>query len=411
MKYLNPFVLTAFAFLSFSLLDNSVPTINNDAADFNTSGYIFTVNVSKINSEYSEIPSAVFRGKLVLTSTKKIGAIGNGIDEHTDQPYSDLFCTDINLKRDELSQPILFSRILNTRGNEGQVAFSLDEYTIYYTRSERDNSANYQLYKADLKKDSYGKWINHTLLNITSEAYSVENPHMSADGQFLYFSSNMEGGFGGFDIYKALVNEDGTLSEPINLGRTINTEEDEKYPHTTKSGKEIFFSSKGHDSQGGFDIFISNNYRNLNYTEPRNLGIKINSIRDDIAFMLLNDEKGVFSSNAGNLGQRFNMYQFNAQAIYQELEGIVVKEDGNVLPNTIVILHDSDGKEVERQLTGRDGTYNFKIRPFEAYHLTTVKAGYRDAMVQFQSDNANSDVAYREVLKLAAKENPGRIKS
>ncbi|WP_296317170.1 TolB family protein [Winogradskyella sp. UBA3174] len=409
MKPTLTLVLTLFTFFFFSTVSTD-PINDKKPSDANESGYIFDVNVSKINSDYSEIPSAVFRNKLVLVSSKKIGAIGNGRDKNTKLPYYNLFCTDIN-KGADLTQPLLFSRILNTKGNEGQVSFSPDQFTIYYTNSKRKNSTNYQLYKANLKPNSNGKWINQKPLDISSEDYSIENPHVSGDGNFLYFSSNMEGGFGGFDIYKAFIRNDGTISEPINLGRTINTEEDEKYPHTSKSGSELFFSSKGHDSQGGFDIFISNNHRNLNYTQPRNLGVKINSIRDDIAFVLIDKNRGVFSSNTGNLGQRFNMYRFNARAIYQNLEGIVVKEDGKAIPNTMVILYDSSGKEVERQITGRDATYSFKIRPFEGYHLKTIKAGFEDAMVEFQSKNVDTDVAFNEVLKLSSKVKIDRTKS
>jgi len=367
----------------------------------NRSGYTFTVDVSKINSKYSEIPSAIFRNKLVIVSSKKIGAIGNGIDKNTKQPYSNLFCTDID-GSDQFSLPILFSRFLNSKGNEGQVSFSPDEHTIYYTRSERKNSSNYKLYKAELKKDSYGKWINNTLLSVSGEDFSIETPYVSADGKFLYFSSNMEGGYGGFDLYKALIQKDGSLTEPINLGNIVNTEKDEKYPFVSRNGKELFFSSKGHNSQGGFDIFISNNQRNLNYTEPRSLGRKINSTKDEIAFTLINEDKGVFSSDEDNMRKRFNMYRFNARAIYQNLEGIVVTEDNKILPNTIVVLYDDNDKELERQMTGKNASYSFKIRPFENYHLKALKDGFNEVVVEFKSNENVMDLAFKENLKLSS---------
>lgn len=396
-------MLTVFVFVAYFAFNTTDPKSNDTVADLNESGYIFDVNVTQINSKYSEIPSAVFRNKLVLVSSKKIGAIGNGIDKNTNQPYTNLFCTDIEKGNIELSTPILFSRILNSKGNEGQVSFSPNQYTIYYTRSERDNSANYQLYKARLEYGSYGNWTNHKLIKFSSKDYSVENPHVSTDGKFLYFSSNMEGGFGGFDLYRVSIETDGTLGDPINLGGTVNTDKDEKYPHTSKDGKELFFSSKGHNGQGGYDIFISNNIRDFEYSKPRNLGIKMNSIRDDIAFTLINDSKGVFSSNAGNVGQRFNMYKFNAKAIYQDLEGVILEENGEILPNTIVVLYDSKGNEIERQLTGKDAAYIFKIRPFEEYQLKTIKAGYEDAIVEFKSNNTKIDFAFKENLKLSSK--------
>ncbi|WP_299126761.1 hypothetical protein [uncultured Winogradskyella sp.] len=392
-------VVLVGVYLPFSTIDGTAKT--KKIATYNNSGYLFDVNVTKINSEYSEIPAAVFRDKLVIVSSKKIGAIGNGTDETTGLPYTNLFCSDIVKSNSDFSTPILFSRILNTRGSEGQVSFTPDEHTIFYTRSKRKNAANYQLYSAQLEKDSYGNWKDHTPAIFNSEAHSIENPHVSTDGKFLFFSSNMEGGLGGFDLYKAPLSKNGTLGTPINLGPTINTELDEKYPHTSKDGGELFFSSKGHSSQGGFDIFITNIYGELDYSEPRNLGIKINSIRDEVAFTLLDNDKGVFSSNEGNDGMRFNMYKFNARAIYQDLEGIIFDKEDNTLPNITVVLYDNKGNEIERQTTGKDATYRFKIRPFEQYKIKTIKNGYEDAVVSFKSTDTKLNLAYKEDLKLS----------
>ncbi|MFP4847090.1 TolB family protein [Winogradskyella sp. PE311] len=392
-------VFILFTYTSVNI-SNSNKTIA--IADFNDSGYLFDVNVTKINSEYSEIPSAVFRNKLVIVSSKKIGAIGNGTDEYTKLPYTNLFCSDLANNNKDFSTPILFSRMLNSRGNEGQVSFSPDQHTIYYTKSKRRNSNNFQLYVAQLEKDSYGKWKNHRPMTFNSEDYSVENPHVSSDGNFLYFSSNMEGGLGGFDIYRAQISEDGSLGTPINLGPTVNTDLDEKYPHTSKDGDELFFSSTGHNGQGGYDIFIANNYGELNYSQPRNLGIKINSIRDDIAYTLIDEDNGVYSSNAGNTGQRFNMYKFNARAIYQDLEGVIFEENNEIIANITVVLYDNKGNEIERQTTGKDATYRFKIRPFEQYQIKTLKNGYENAVVTFQSMESKLNIAYKEDLKLSS---------
>ncbi|WP_422106055.1 TolB family protein [Winogradskyella sp.] len=399
MKTTSYVLLSALLFCTYTF-DKTDPS-NSKIDDFNDSGYIFNVNVTKINSQYSDIPSAVFRDKLVFVSSKKIGAIGSGKDKVTNLPYTNLFCTDISNNNGDFSVPILFSRILNSRGNEGQVSFSPDQHTIYYTKSKRKNSENYQMYLATLEKDSYGNWVNHTPLNFNSDEHSVETPHVSYDGQYLYFSSNMEGGFGGFDIYKAKINSNGSVGAPVNLGPTINTEMDEKYPHTSLDGGELFFSSNGHEGQGGFDIFISNDYGNMEYATPRNLGIIVNSLRDDIAFTLINEDNGVFASNAGNVGQRFNMYKFNARAIYQNLEGIIFKENDEILADITVSLYDNNGNELERQVTGKDGIYRFKVRPFVSYQIKTSKEGYEDGVIIFQSKDTNLNLAYKEDLELS----------
>jgi hypothetical protein len=370
------------------------PVKNIIVDELNESGYVFDVNVSRINSKYSEIASAVFRDKLVIVSSKKIGALVTNIDNVTNEPFTDLFCMDIK-KNSDFSSPLLFSRILNTKANEGQVAFSLDGDVIYYTRSKRENT-NYKLFMATLEKGSHGKWKNHIELAISSNDYSVENPHVSSDGKFLYFSSNMPGGFGGFDLYKAMIHKDGSLEKPINLGSFVNSSFDEKYPHTSSEGKELYYSSKGFNSIGGYDIFISNLSKG-DYSKPRNLGYAINSIKDDIGFMIINNNTGVFSSNKKHTTNGFNIYHFKAEAIYRELQGVVVTEDNRILPNSTVVLLNDEGVEVERQTTSIDASYRFKIKAFGDYKLVAIKEGFEDYKLPFDSEENQ----LRAVLRLA----------
>ena len=401
MKSAMHAVISAFMFCTYIFIGSTNPSNNPKIDDLNKSGYAFTVKVSKINSKYSEMASTVFRDKLIIVSSKKIGGLGNGIDQRTQEPYTDLFCMDINQDR-ELSYPILFSRILNTKANEGHVAFSKDENIVYYTRSTRENSANYKLYMAVLEEGSYGNWTNHIELAVSSDDYSVENPHMSSSGDYIYFSSNMQGGFGGFDLYRAKVYEDGSLGQPENLGNSINTNEDEKYPHTSYNDEELYFSSKGHKAIGGFDIFIANKFKD-NYSNTRNLGITINSEKDEISFLFIDKNTGVFSSNKDNNTGSYNLYHFQSEAIYQDLEGIVINEDGKILPNATVVLLDNEGNELERQIIGADASYNFRIKAFHNYQLKAVKDGFKDYVKELKTENVNTDIAFKAILKLSSK--------
>lgn len=396
MKY-TLHVLCALMFCTYSFYDKTNPVEPTKVDALNKSGYAFEVEVSKINSDYSEIASAMFRNKLVIVSSKKIGGLGSGKDPKTKEPYTDLFCLDVK-GTNSFSQPFLFSRILNTKANEGQVSFSPDEHTIYYTRSERGSEDTYKMYKANLKKNSQGKWINETELSISSDDYSVENPHVSADGKFLFFSSNMKDGYGGYDIYMARINKDGTIGSYVNLGDKVNSEKNEKYPFTTDDNKELFFSSTGHGSLGGYDIFISNR-KNIVYSEPRNLGRAINSTRDDIAFMIIDGQTGVFSSNKDKRTHAYNMYHVQAEMIYKNLEGIITTEDNERLPNTTVVLLDDEGKELERQVTNDDASYHFKLKPYHYYQIVAEKDGY----VNYREELIPNSYSEKSVVKLTQK--------
>ena len=369
---------------------NSIEAILNKVDDKGdvkkNNGADFSVLTTAINTKYSEIGSGLFKNKLMLVSSKKIGAIGNGIDPTTNQPYTDLFCVDVK-DSGQLKRPLLFSRILNTKDNEGQVTFSEDENTIYFTRSTRENSNNYQLYKATLQENSVGNWIDIKKLNVSSDFHSVENPFLKDNK--LYFASNKLGGFGGFDLYVAEIKEDGTLSEPINLGNEVNTDKDDKFPFVTKEGKYLYFSSKGHQTVGGFDVFASRIINN-DFKAPNNLGYEINSEDNEIAFFLAKDNVGYVSSDKDSGKGDFDIYRFYKEDIKQLIQGVVIDAETQIpLPNSEVILVDEEGREIGRQITNDKAEYNFPVVPFDLYTITTLKDGFEDSTVDFIAEKGS----------------------
>lgn len=400
----TPF-LTVFTLLFCMVTSPTISNLNTHsnppkrADDLNKSGLEFYVYKSGINTKYSEIPSATFRNKLIMVSSKKIGGLGNGIDKHTKEPYTELFCLDIDTYG-SVNNPLFFSRLINTKNNEGQVAFSPDETIMYFTRSKRENSKNYQLYRVVLEDNSNGNWMNEFELPISSDAYSIEDPHVSFDGTELYFSSNMPGTYGGYDLYVAHINADGTLGNPMNLGPKINTRFDDKFPHLSNDGKKLFFSSKGHEALGGFDIFVSSISEDIK--TPRNLGTEVNSEYDEVSFMFINNDQGFFSSNKNEGEGSYDMYRFKANTIYQQLEGVVVNEQKEPLANSTVVLLDSEGNELERQVTGIDAHYSFKVKAYENYAIKALKNGFSTYESNFSSYQSDA-IIYKEVLQLSSK--------
>ena len=380
------------SFNGLDLIDFYINEALNSLEEDYTDSYIseFSLSETDINTKYSEIVSGLFKGKMIIVSSKKIGGIGNGIDKNTQQPYTDLFCVDIT-DNGGLKRPLLFSRILNTKGNEGQVTFTKDESTMYFTRSTRANSKNYQLYKANLKENSVGNWINIEMLDISSENHSIENPFIHNNR--LYFASNMNGTLGGFDLFVSNINSDGTLGTPKNLGPTINTGKDEKYPFVSNDGNHFYFSSKGHNSIGGFDIFISRIHYN-GFKTVKNLGETVNTSFNEIGFFLKDDYQGYLSSDKIGGKGSFDIYKFDRDYIVQTLEGIAVDSKSKIpLPNTLVILSDEEGREIGRGFTDETGQYRFPVTPFDTYTIETVKDGFANHAFSFEADN-NSDFTY-----------------
>lgn len=225
--------------------------------NFTESNSIFEINPTKINSALSEIGSSIFMNKYIMYSSRKTGAIGAAKDANTKNPYNSLYCISMDTISGNLSKPYFFASVLDSEGNEGGLTFSPDNMVVYYTKSTVANPKNYQLYKSVFDEECRCKWIKEETVAFNNPDFSIENPAISPDGKKIYFSSNMPGGFGGYDLYVADINKDGVPENPKNLGSTINSSKDERSPYISKENKEIYFSSNGHSGCGGQDVFVS----------------------------------------------------------------------------------------------------------------------------------------------------------
>jgi outer membrane protein OmpA-like peptidoglycan-associated protein len=124
---------------------------------------------------------------------------------------------------------------------------------------------------------SLGKPIN--------SRYYESNACLSPDGKSIYFTSNRKESLGGMDIFRSDLQEDGSWSEPVNLGPGINTMLNEDTPYMSPDGKRLYFSSQGHSTMGGFDVFYSDMHEDGSWDEiPVNLGYPLNTSDDDYTF-------------------------------------------------------------------------------------------------------------------------------
>ncbi len=133
--------------------------------------------------------------------------------------------------------------------------------------------------------------------NVNSNEYLEASACYSAEGEVVFFSSNRPGGYGGKDLYLARKLFNGKWGKPFNLGSAINTEYDEDSPFVHPLGNTLFFSSEGHKNMGGFDIFKSTFDETGKFTDAVNMGSPVNTVDDDIFFVMNTDAtKGYFSS-------------------------------------------------------------------------------------------------------------------
>jgi outer membrane protein OmpA-like peptidoglycan-associated protein len=305
-----------------------------------------------------------------------------------DRPYLDLFSATVN-SEGQLTKVEPFPDVINTKKHESNATFSADLKTMYFNRSGEkqvkvgdEKVAMIKIYKAELVN---GKWANVTMLPFSSDTYSVEHPFLTKDGKKLYFASDMPGSLGSFDIYVVDVNEDGTYSQPRNLGETINTNQREQFPFLTEDGT-LYFASDGHQGNGNLDVFMAMKLSDTEFDKPLNLGSTINSEMDDFNFIL--DEKtgkGYFASN--RTGDD-NLYTFVQEENKQQylVEGEVRDmKSMQLLPGSNVKLYDENGNLLEEVIVGKDGSFTFNTEPNKKYKIMAFKDFYIPAEATFDT--------------------------
>lgn len=201
------------------------------------------------------------------------------------------------------------------------------------------------------------KWGNISILPFNSNEYSCAFPVLSEDGLTLYFASDMPGGYGGFDLYKVTKEKNNEWSNPINLGRSINTPENEIYPYPNNSN--LYFSSKGWAGFGGYDIYKVN----INSTEkdtPENLGIPINSSKDDFSYITDIDGKmGYLSSNRDEKNGYDKIYFFK-NIDSGTIKGLIYnKITKNKIPDVSIYLNK---ETIPVAVSDKDGLFNYLIQ-------------------------------------------------
>ncbi len=372
---------------------DSNPNIGNNGFKFET----FTTG---INSKYSDYGVGFFKEKFISFSARKIGALAK-IDPNTKEPYTKLYCSDITYEWD-LRRPLLFSHVLNKGENLGTISFSKDGDRIYFSKSIKEDTQKFQLYTAIMNPEVEGEWINITALPFNDTSYSIENPHLSKDGKTLYFSSNMPEAIGGYDIFKVAVNNNGTYGAVERIEGSVNTVLDEKFPHTSLDNKYLYFSSNGHNSMGGFDIFRSRN-ASLNYVATRNLGNTINSAKDEIAYIPATETVGYFTSDREGGKGKYDIYKIREYVVDQNVAGIVRDTETQIpLADATIVLLDADGEEVATVNSDQNGEYSFPVDAFLDYTILAYKEGFERNSTSFDT-NTNLVATFETDITLDAK--------
>lgn len=363
-------------------------------------GNHFEIKSVTFNSEFSDFGGYSLNktGKLYFITSRRNKAVKQSWSWNG-KTFLDIYA--FNEADSNEINPKLFSKKVNTKYHEGPICFTIDESRVYFTRNniakgkaKRDSLGiqNIKLYTAQVNNE--GKWFNEKELAINSRYFSVGHPTISLDGKTLFFVSDMPGGFGGADIYKAEILADGNLGTPINLGETINTEGKEMFPWISPDGL-LFIASDGFIGLGGLDIFVAKIEKDGTIKNKLNAGEGINSQRDDFGLIFKKDAKsGYFSSNReGGLGED-DIYAFKLTRPFQfsiELKGIVIDNlTKQFIAAAKVYLKNENGSVIDSTIADESGAYLFNIEFNQSYTIEALKNNY------FENSVAVSTIDFKE---------------
>lgn len=328
--------------------------------------------------------------QIYYTSTTE-KATGDKKSEITGMKNADVFFSKKN-EKGEWERPEPVEGELNTEFDEGIVAFSPDAQTMYLTKARRELNAptSVEIYTSTR---SDAKWSAPVKFEITADTLSTfGHPAVSPDGEYLYFVSDMPGGYGGKDIWRISLKErQGSL---VNLGPDINTEGNDDFPYVRSDGS-LYFSSDGHPGMGGLDIFRATavgDPTDLRW-KVENMGFPINSAGDDFGITFGKGEDGFFSSNRGDARGYDHIYSFEYDPVRITIEGLVMDKDEEPVKNAIIRIVGNDGSN-QKEVARDDGSFSFALQRGVKYVMLAGAKGYLNQKQEFASDSTMEDANY-----------------
>lgn len=279
----------------------------------------------------------------------------------------------------------IYNVLVNTPGKSNLALMSFtNENPIIYLGGE----GNGDVYFA---KTSNEKWGKGKALKFLNESKSRESSAcIGSNGKEIYFISDRKGGFGNCDIYYCIKEENGKWSKPMNIGGDINTEFDESDVFATKDGKSLYFSSKGHNSIGGYDIFKCERKESGQWGRPQNLGFPINSTDNDITYF--EDETGRFffaSQRSGGVGG-FDIY--TEKEVLEKIE------------EPVILAEQASIKEVPNELKNEKMSVPVMAKPVVVPDIPVMKQPEVIEEIKMKEELVQEDFVYRVQIAACKKE-------
>jgi outer membrane protein OmpA-like peptidoglycan-associated protein/tetratricopeptide (TPR) repeat protein len=352
-------------------------------------------NINSPSGDYIPLISADGE-KLFFTSRR--GKDGDDIDEYDGDFFEDVYFSSLKdgafLPASNIGAPI------NSPFHDAAVGVTVDGHSLIIFRGGIGNGDLF------VSTNDGFKWSEPVSFGAPVNSNAHESSAcFSPDGKFLYFVSDRAGGQGGRDIYVSkIIDGSNKWGEPKNLGPAINTVYDEEGIFMHPDGKTLYFSSKGHNTIGGYDVFVSV-LKNGDWSQPINLGMPLNTPGDDVFFQVSADGKtGYFSSyRKEGLGDKdvYKVSFLNSDSVITNLvllKGIISDAStGSPISAQIEVVDlDTNLTVGKYKNDAKTGEYLISLPAGKNYGTVITADGY---LFESQNYDLNDSAVYKEVKR------------
>ncbi len=349
-----------------------------------------------VNTEFPEyVPLIPADEKFMIFTSRRNNAIHSKLNAYGEY-YEDIYIT--QKQGNGWTAPQMMDTFINTPTHDACTGLSADGEKLLIYRTSKDSRSG------DILESNYiNKVWSKPLplkLNVNSSEYIESSACYSVDNDIVFFSSNRMGGYGGKDLYYVKKLPDGNWGIPKNLGESVNTEYNEDAPFVDALGKTLYFSSEGHTNMGGYDVFKSNFDEKGNFSAPQNLGSPINTVNDDVFFVLNPDSSVAYMSSEreGGFGSQdiYKVY-FNDNNAILTVYNVYVSDDTNAtIKNVEIVLTDPISNEIAGRYKSNSNTGKIIIisRPDRQFKFSIQSYGYETKIIENYSLSKSIDLTF-----------------
>lgn len=360
------------------------------------SGSYYTVNIAPIfNSSRSDYAPALMgsdASQIYFTSTRNQSE-GDDLSGITAMKPGDMYFA----RRDEQGnwkRPEPVEGPLNTENDEGACCFDQEGKEMYFTVCLTDGRYP-RMAELRRSKRTDATWGGAETITITADTLSsYAHPALSPDGRYLYFTSDLPGGYGGLDLWRVELTAEGPTNLE-NLGPTINTRGNECFPSFRPNGDLYFSSDCRLPNMGGLDIYMARTFDNGRTWTVKALPAPMNSNGDDFGMTFEGlHNRGFFSSSRATGGRGWDkIYSFSYPEYLQSVKGWVYEQDGYELPAAQIYMVGNDGTNKKISLR-TDGSFEEPLQPGVKYLFLAANEGYMNIQHELQTENREIERQY-----------------